>query len=99
VLVVQGRLKDAQNAYQQGLAIAKSLAEQDKSNSGPQLDLVVSLYKVGAIAARIGDNDDLSQAQEFFKEALKVADRYSGPERQRLVDALNQALQALLHSR
>jgi hypothetical protein len=29
--------------YQQGLAIAKRLAEQDKSNAGLQRDLIVSM--------------------------------------------------------
>src|ERR1700738_216010 len=46
VLVAQGKLQEALEVYQQSLAIFKRLAEQDKTNSGWQRDLIVSLYKV-----------------------------------------------------
>jgi predicted negative regulator of RcsB-dependent stress response len=39
VLVAQGKLQEALEAYQQTLAIMKRLAEQDKTNSGWQRDL------------------------------------------------------------
>jgi hypothetical protein len=79
------------------LKIRQTLAEQDKTNSGWQRDLIVSFYKVGTITAKIGGNDNVTQAKEFFKEALNVADKYSGLDRQQLVDALIQALQQLVH--
>ena len=40
VLVAQGKLQEALEDYQQYLAIAKRLAEQDKTNSGWQRDLI-----------------------------------------------------------
>ena len=46
VLVAQGKLQDALEAYQQSLTICRTLAEQDKSNSGWQSDLSVSYEKV-----------------------------------------------------
>jgi len=97
VLVKQGKLQEALDAYRQDLAISKRLAEQDKSNSGWQRDLIVSLYKVGTTTAKIGAHDNLSQAQEFLRTALKLADKYSGQDRQQLIDSLNRALQNLVH--
>jgi hypothetical protein len=38
VLVTQGKLQEALEAYQQALAIMKRLAEENKTNSGWQLD-------------------------------------------------------------
>ncbi|MEY2536312.1 MAG: hypothetical protein QOG67_52, partial [Verrucomicrobiota bacterium] len=49
VLVGQGKLQEALEAYQQALTIAKALAEQDKTNSGWQRDLSVSYDKVGNV--------------------------------------------------
>jgi tetratricopeptide (TPR) repeat protein/energy-coupling factor transporter ATP-binding protein EcfA2 len=92
VMVTQSKLRDALNLYQQDLAISKRLAERDKSNSLWQRDLVVSLYKVGTITAKIGNDVTMPQAREFFREALNVAEKYTGPDRQHLVDTLNQAL-------
>src|SRR5260370_15863709 len=46
-LVAQGKLQDALDAYQQGLAIAKRLAEQDKSNADWQRNLSLSYEKDG----------------------------------------------------
>jgi hypothetical protein len=42
VLVAQGKLQDALDAYQQGLAIVKHLADQNKSNAVWQRDLSVN---------------------------------------------------------
>jgi tetratricopeptide (TPR) repeat protein len=98
VRVAQRKLQDALDAYQQGLAIAKRLADQDKSNSGWQRDLIVSLYKIGTLTAKIGGNDSVMQAQEFLQTALNLAELYSGPDRQKLIDGLNLALPNLFHS-
>jgi tetratricopeptide (TPR) repeat protein len=97
VLVAQGKLQEALDAYQQSLAIAKRLAEQDKSNSGWQRDLIVSIYKVGTTTAKIGTRNSVSQAREFLRTALNMADKYSGPDRQQIIDVLNQTLQNLAH--
>jgi len=97
VLVAQGKLREALDAYQQYLAIAKRLAEQDKANSGWQRDLIVSLYKVGTTTAKMGTHDSLGQAREFLRTALNLADKYSGPDRQQLIDSLSRAFQKLIH--
>ena len=73
------------------------LAEQDKANSGWQRDLIVTLYKVGTTTAEIGGKHNVTQAQGFLRAGLALVDKYSGLDRQQLVDALNQALQQLLH--
>ena len=96
VLVAQGKLPEALDAYQQQMAIAKRLADQDKSNIGWQRDLIVSLYKVGTITAKIGGNDKVTQAQGLLRTDLNLAQLYSGPDRQKLIDALNQALRQLV---
>ena len=97
VLVAQGKLQEALEAYQQDLAIVKRLAEQDKTNSDWQRDLIVSLYKVATTMAKIGGDDDGVRAREIVKEALNLTDKYPGNDRQQMIDALNQALQQLVH--
>jgi hypothetical protein len=59
--------------YQQSLAIFKRLADQDKSNSGWQRDLIVSLYKVGPVRAKIKGSDNIKQAQGLLRTGLKTA--------------------------
>jgi tetratricopeptide (TPR) repeat protein len=97
VLAAQGKLQEALDAHQQSLKIRQILAEQDKSNSGWQRDLIVSLYNVGTAKAMIAGNDNIAQAQDFLRTALNLADKYSGPDRQQLIDRLNKALQNLAH--
>ena len=98
VRVAQGKLQEALDAYQQCLAIGKRLVEQDKSNLEWQRDLIVSLYKVGTTTTKMGGKDNVTQAQELLRTGLSLADKYSGMDRQQLIDALNQALQQLGHS-
>ena len=93
VLNAQGKLQDTLDLFQQELAIDQRLAEQDKSNSAWQRTLIVSLYKVGTITAEIGGDDNDSQAQDLLRNALNIANKYPGSDRQQLIDALNQALQ------
>jgi hypothetical protein len=57
----------------------------------------VTLYKVGTTTAEIGGKHNVTQAQGFLRAGLALVDKYSGLDRQQLVDALNQALQQLLH--
>ena len=68
MLVAQGKLQEALEAYQQDLAICKRLAEQDKTNSGWQRDLSVSYDKVG----------DVLVAQGKLQEALEAYQQSSG---------------------
>jgi tetratricopeptide (TPR) repeat protein len=96
VLFDQGKLQEALEAYQQSLNIRRTLAEQDKSNADWQRDLIMSLYKVGTTTAKIGVNDNVTQAQGFLQTGLNLAELYSGPDRQTLIDALNTALRTVV---
>jgi tetratricopeptide (TPR) repeat protein len=69
VRVAQGKLQDAVDAYQQGLTVAKRLAEQDKSNTLRQRDLSVSYEKVGDVLAAQGKP---KEALDAYQECLKV---------------------------
>jgi hypothetical protein len=97
VLEAQGKLQEALDAYQQCLKVRQTLAEQDKSNSGLQRDLIVSLYKVGTITAKVGGNDNVMQAQGLLQTALNAAESYSGSDRQSIIDVVNLALRNLVH--
>ena len=83
--------------YQQSLKIRQTLAEQDKTNSGWQRGLIVSLYKVVTTIAKIGGEDGGFRAQKIVQEALNLTNKFSGSDRQQLIDALNQALRQLVH--
>jgi ABC-type sugar transport system substrate-binding protein len=47
------------------------------------------------VMVKIGGNDSLTQAQEYLRTGLSIAEQYPGPDRQSLVDSLNLALQKL----
>jgi hypothetical protein len=94
---VHGAIWVEHEAYQQSLKIRQTLADQDKTNSGWQRDLIVSLYKVATIMAKIGGDDDGFRAKIIVQQALNLTDKYPGDDRQQLIDALNQALQQLVH--
>ncbi len=98
ILKAQGKLQEALGACQQGLVIAKHLTIRDKSNSDWQRDYIVLLIRMSDVTAKIGGNDSITQAQEFLRTGLSVAEQYPGPDRQYLVDSLNQALQNLTHA-
>ena len=70
--MAQGDLAEAQEAYGEGLEIAKRLAESDPSNSQWQRDLSVSYDRLGDVAVAQGD---LAEAQEAYEEGLEVAKR------------------------
>ena len=72
-------------------------AEQDKSNSSWHRDLIVSLYKVGTITAKIGGQHNVTQAQEFLRTALNLVELYNGTDRQKVIDVLNRALRNMVH--
>jgi tetratricopeptide (TPR) repeat protein len=69
VRIAQGKLQDAVDAYQQGLAIAQRLAEQDKSNTGWQRNLSASYEKVGNVLEAQGK---LQEALDAYQQCLKV---------------------------
>ena len=97
ILSAQGELQEALDAYRQALEIAQRLSVRDKSNSDWQRDLIVCFFRMGNIMAKIGGNDNITQAQEFLRAGLNVANGYPGPDRQQLIDSLNLALQNLAH--
>jgi tetratricopeptide (TPR) repeat protein len=99
VLVAQGKLQEGLNAYQNSLKIRQTLVEQDVSNSGLRRDLILSLYKTGTVTGMIEGNDNVVQAQVLLRTALILADKYTGTDRQQLIDAVNQALENLVHER
>jgi tetratricopeptide (TPR) repeat protein len=97
ILVLEGKPQEALIAYQKDLQTAERLAERDTSNTSWQQDLIVSLYKLGKTTAKIGGKDNVTRGEEILRKALDVADKYSGSDKQQLIDALNQALQQLAH--
>jgi hypothetical protein len=52
---------------------------------------------MASTVAKIGGSEEVVQAQDLIRGALGLAEKYRGPDRQQLVDALNQALQQQLH--
>ena len=70
MLVAQGKLQEAIEAYQQGLAIGKALAQQDKTNSGWQRDLSIGYEKVGDVLVA---QDKLQEALEAYQQYLAIA--------------------------
>jgi tetratricopeptide (TPR) repeat protein len=97
VLSAQGKLQEALDDYRQALEIAQRLTVRDKSNSDWQRDLIVCLFRMGNTMAKIGGNDNVTQAQGFLRTGLNVANQYPGPDRQGLIDSLNLALQSIAH--
>jgi len=79
------------------MAILKRLAEQDKSNSRWQHDLIVWLLNAGTITAKIGGNDSVTRAEDLLRTGLNLAELYPGPDRQNLISLLNSALWNLVH--
>jgi len=69
VLLEQGKLQEALDAYQRSLEICKRLAEQDKSNSGRQRDLSVSYEKIGDVLRARGK---LQDALDLYQRSLEI---------------------------
>jgi tetratricopeptide (TPR) repeat protein len=72
VLVAQGKLQEALEAYQQSLKIRQTLAEQDKTNSSWQSDLSVSYQRVGEILAAQGD---LVGALKNYRDEFAITEK------------------------
>ncbi|MBV9129802.1 MAG: hypothetical protein JO298_05375, partial [Verrucomicrobia bacterium] len=95
VLVAEGKLEQALEVYQQSRDVHQKLAQQDPSNSGWQRDLIVSLYKVSTVIGKLESSDKLTRAREFLQTALNLANKYTGSDRQQIIDGLNLALRNL----
>ena len=68
----QGKLGEAQAAYEQYLAIFQRLAEQDPSNAGWQRELAVAHSRVGGVFEAQGK---LGEAQEAYEQYLAISRR------------------------
>ncbi|HYY15729.1 MAG TPA: tetratricopeptide repeat protein, partial [Gammaproteobacteria bacterium] len=66
-LLAQGRLAEAQKAYQDSLAIAQKLTAHDPSNTGWQRDLSVSFDRLGDVLLAQGK---LGEAQKAYQDSL-----------------------------
>ena len=72
VLQAQGKLTEAQAAFEEALAISRRLAEQDPSNAGWQSALAAAHNRVGGVLEAQGK---LTEAQAAFEEALAIRRR------------------------
>ena len=72
VLEAQGKLAEAQAAFEEALAISRRLAEQDPSNAGWQSDLAAAHSRVGGVLEAQGK---LTEAQAAYEEALAISRR------------------------
>jgi tetratricopeptide (TPR) repeat protein len=71
-LLVQGKLREAQKAYEDGLAIAQKLAAHDPSNTGWQRDLSISHEKTGNILQAQGKP---TKALAAYQKTLAIRER------------------------
>ena len=94
VLKAQTRFPEALDVYQRSLNIRRTLADQDRFNAGWQRDLIVSYYRAGTCMAKIEGEDNADQAIKFLRTGLELAESYAGADRESLVDALQNALDA-----
>ncbi len=62
VLVAQGNLQEAENAFRDGLAIAERLARADPGNAARQLELSVSQIRIGDVLVAQGNLPEALQA-------------------------------------
>jgi tetratricopeptide (TPR) repeat protein len=65
----QGKLREALDAYQQGLKIRQTLVERNHSNGGWKRDLSVSYGKVGDVLAAQGK---LREALNLYQQSLDI---------------------------
>jgi serine/threonine-protein kinase len=72
VRVAQGKLREALAAYEQSLAIAKRLANGDKSNIGWQLAIALSYDRLGDVLVGQGK---LPAALDAYQQTLAIARR------------------------
>jgi tetratricopeptide (TPR) repeat protein len=72
VLVAQGNLTAALQAYRDSLAIAERLAKADPRHAGWQRDLSVSYYKVGNVLETQGK---LGDALNAYRDSLAIFER------------------------
>jgi hypothetical protein len=69
VAVAQGQLEEAARDYTEGLAVAKTLAASDPSNTQWQRDLFVSYWRLADLAER---QNRTNEAPVYWKQAFDV---------------------------
>ena len=72
VLVDQGHLTEALQAYRNSLAIMERLTKADPGNAGWQRDLSVSYERVGDVLVEQGN---LTEALQAYRDSLAIAER------------------------
>jgi len=77
------------------LRIRRALADQDKSNTDWQHDLIVLLCKLASAKGLTEGTDNLSKAEALLQEATNLAAEYNGSDRQTLINSINQSSQTL----
>jgi tetratricopeptide (TPR) repeat protein len=73
VLMAQGKLAEAQTAFEEYLAISQELAEQDPSNTGWQRELAIAHSQVGWA---LQEQDKLEEAEAPLGEYLALSQRF-----------------------
>ena len=74
VLVAEGKLAEARQAYEAGLDIAERLARDDPGNAQAQRDLSVSHNKLGDVLV---DEGKLAEARQAYEAGLGVRERFA----------------------
>jgi tetratricopeptide (TPR) repeat protein len=72
VLMVQGNLAEALDAYRNGLAIVERMIAAEPDNTNSQRDLSVFCEKIGVV---LGAQGNFEEAMHFFRDGLEIADR------------------------
>jgi tetratricopeptide (TPR) repeat protein len=103
VLEAQGRLEDAQAAFEQDLTISRRLAEQDPSNADWQRGLALACLRVGRIAAAANLNEIrlplYEESLRIFAELVKIAPNFvQWAENKKIVETELTALRATIRS-
>jgi eukaryotic-like serine/threonine-protein kinase len=94
-LKAQGNLEGAAVQYRSSLNIRRALTDQEKSNTDWQHDLIVTLQKLAAAEATVLGGDHSQAAKTLLQEAAKLAADYQGPDRQALINSINESSQTL----
>ena len=99
ILLDQGNLQGALQAYQNGHAIAQKLVAADPSNTTWQIDLVVSFWKIGS-SIDVTTEPDKQEAQDKLSRALDILRRLDeqgrlAPRYQQWISTIEQRLESL----
>ena len=91
VLLAQGNLGEALEAYRESMAIRERLAQNDRSNAGWQRDLVFSHYKLAGVAEQANEEDVRLKHLHACRRVMlgmRDAGMYLDPQLQQLLEWL-----------